>query len=275
MKIVSALFLVLVAALGCFAIPRDPYPWLPSEKQFRLSGQNAYLSIAGVPLVVPLIALREHGIGYGIDDPKSVRDAYDAARAAFRTASSNPDAPMKLDQATLTMAVYGWSLETSRAMVVCEVLNRNWALSMCDDPWSPLRQALPHNSFTLINIRATDGFGGYTTVGGESRWDQVATMRFPQDGGPAVLCDAEVRALVRFCTAGMRLAGDLVAVWTVADGSDETSAEQAMRQGAAIAALFTFGLSDPEDIDALIDASCDLRRPGSRDRIKKPPICSG
>lgn len=49
------------------------------------------------------------------------------------------------------MRTYGWDdFGTDR---ICDRLTRQWAKSVCDNPWAALRQALPGDQFDLIDLQ--------------------------------------------------------------------------------------------------------------------------
>ena len=126
---------------------------------------------------------------------------------------------------------------------MCPLLTRDWARAMCDNPWSyAVRHlSLPTNRLILLNLQDLAAQPSWTTVGGENKWAQVSEM--PLDPGATdIVCDRKARASKLFCTAGTRLDGDLIAVWTVWDGPRETAADQAAREGQAVRALFRHGL---------------------------------
>jgi hypothetical protein len=134
----------------------------------------------------------------------------------------------------------------------------------CNDPWAPLLQSLP-DQVTLADARHLDAvkdtFISFGDLGNADTLLQSMKLSF---GQPALACGQPSRPnRASPCLAALRIAADLVAVWYVQDGPDETAAQQAGREGRALAALVAFGLGAAEDFPALTAAACATLRPGA------------
>lgn len=239
-----------------------------SEADIDFLASDAHVVVGETRLVAPFIALT----GYVAQKPSFSLDRRgDRTRAkeqldAFRTAASAAVSPPALDTLEISIDTYGWDDFDPSLKRICSRLRRQWSRSLCDNPWSPLRQAMPEGAFHVTDIRKFSAFDNYRTVGGERKSDQLRSMRLKL-GKPSVVCDRTLREGKRFCSAAILLAPHLAAVWAVWDGRKETSDQQAYREGAAIVAFVRDALGPRENFPALFASACRLRRP---DRSEGP-----
>jgi hypothetical protein len=199
------------------------------------------VTVGDTPLVFPRVAL------HGRDEAKPF-----------------PAAGARLDRIELGIGTYGWSDFEPEIRKICPLLARRWVASVCDDPWAPIEQAMPVNSFYLIDRSAIALFENRSTVGGERTSDQLRAMRF-EVGRTEIQCDREAPAETRFCTAARPISPQLVAVWTVWGDERETAQMMAEREGRAIAAFVRYAIASEEDFGKLLAAMCELRRPDAKE----------
>ncbi len=146
---------------------------------------------------------------------------------------------------------------------ICPLLKRQWVASVCDDPWAPLKQAMPENIFALLHPDHISIFDHHSTVGGERRSDQLRAMHLTI-GQTQTVCDKVKRSTTLFCTAAQMLSPRLIAVWTVRDGPQEKHRAMAEREGQAISAFIRNAIAPQENYASLMEEICRLRRPGSQ-----------
>ncbi|AJA11129.1 hypothetical protein SKP52_21330 [Sphingopyxis fribergensis] len=201
------------------------------------------VTVGEVPLVFPRVAL------HGRDEAKPF-----------------PAPGAKLDRIEFGIGIgtYGWSDFESEIRKICPLLARHWVASVCDDPGAPIEQAMPINSFYLMDRDALALFDNHATVGGENMGDQLRTMRF-EVGRTEIQCDREEPAETRLCSAAKPISRQLIAVWTVWDGERETAPMMAEREGKAIAAFVRYAIAPEEDFDRLLPAMCELQRPDAKE----------
>jgi hypothetical protein len=256
----SMLLFVLALSASCSKHHRH------SEADVDFLASDAHVIVGETALVVPFIALTDYVSqkpSFSLNrrgERLSARRRLDDFRAVASTARTAP----VLDKVEIRIRTYGWDDSDSSMRRICARLIRSWSRSLCDNPWAPLRQAMPENAFDLADTRRFAAFDHYGTVGGENQGDQLRAMRLAA-GRVSVVCDRTVRTETRFCTAALLVAPRLAAIWTVWDGRDETAIRQAEREGRAIALFVRAALGPTEDFPALFAVACGLRRPGHKD----------
>lgn len=223
--------------------------------------QTAYLDIAGTQIVLPLAAIDDYGrSGHMFTlDPDAAAADIEAGRKKFRDASANPDAPFPVPRVTLLIETWGWDDFGHHDLyqAICPKLAREWARSVCDNPWSALQQSLPTH-FDLadpskIELYNRNGFAG----GRHTAADHLKAMRL-SPGQTQIACDPDRMATGQnLCTAARLVRGNLLAIWTV---DHDASDEDLQRTGDAMAALVEFGLGEEERFDQLILRACNARR---------------
>ena len=248
----------------------------PQRHSIEFLASDAHVVVGGVPLIVPFVALTgliANKPSFSLNKQKD-RQAAKERLEAFRKAASSQETAPSVDRLEITMSTFGSTGVDSSRNGICALLSRQWSKSVCDDPWAPLQQAIPHdlNEFYLVDDRKLDVFQNHLTVGRERVSDQLNKMRL-RVGEASVVCDAEGPASTRFCTAAISIKQHLAVVWTVWDGSAETHFRQAEREGKAITAFVINALGPSENFPALLSAACALKNPSAPTGFHKNP-CS-
>lgn len=236
----------------------------------ELLSTDIHLSIAQHTLAIPFIALEDYAYrkqSFSLDRLRDNERAESALRQ-FLGKSRDPRAPLAIDGLSVVVRTYGWNDADMGQRKVCSLLTREWARSVCDDPWAATRQALPADRFRLVDLRRLriEDFPGVANC----RDDQKSRRPLPQKEGQAVMvCAAMVFGGrdYQFHTAVVRIDKDLGALWTVwrYGRSGETAEAMTEREGRAIVSFVKNGLVESEDWPALRADMCRLRRPGSVD----------
>ena len=146
------------------------------------------------------------------------------------------------------------------------MLTREWARSVCDNPWAVVQQSLP-NQFELVDLSRV------RFVSPEPRIPRCASngapMRpFPTRPGESVLfCEEEIYGghSGQTFVALVRIHGNLGVAWSVSDGgkSGENAEARIVREGKAIIEFVRFGIGENEDFPKLYASACELRAPKS------------
>ncbi|MCD2172604.1 hypothetical protein [Rhizobium sp. C4] len=254
---VVCLWFGLIAAFTWYMTPtRSSY----SQDQLDFLASDAHVIVGDVPLTIPFVALSEFS---GVTASFSLNKAQDRLEAktrrdTFRVLASRPDTAPALDRVEITIGSYGSDDFQTGKLRLCSLLKRQWAKSVCNAPWAPLRQALP-KTFYLADDRQFAGFN-HLTVGGERMSDQLRQMTL-ETGRVSIVCDSKVSSANSFCTSAILIEPHMAAVWTVFDNGGETARQMAERQGPMLVAFARSGVGANEDYPALISTACGLRGP--------------
>ena len=231
---------------------------------------DVHVAIADHALVLPFIALEHYAYreqSFSFDRKGDAERARNAASELLRDAS-DPRHPLPFDGLSVVVRTYGWNDSDMRQRQMCTQLTREWARSVCDNPWAAIQQSLPANRFRLVDLRQLkvgDPRGPAHCV------DAVEQRHpLPQVPGEAVMvCEALVYGGDddEFHHAVVRIDGELGALWMVwkYGQNGETAEAMTQREGQAIVAFVQHALDKQEDFAALHRIMCDLRRPGSID----------
>lgn len=230
---------------------------------------DVHVTIADHALVLPFVALEHHAYreqSFSFDRKGDAERARSAASELLRDAS-DPRHPLPFDGLSVVVRTYGWNDSDMRQRQMCSQLTREWARSVCDNPWAAIQQALPANRFRLVDLRQSrigDARGPAHCV------DAVERRPLPQEPEKAVMvCEALVYGgdEDEFHHAIVRIDGELGALWTVwrFGQNGETAEAMTEREGRAIVAFVQYALGAREDFLTLHGIMCDLRRPGSVD----------
>ena len=242
----------------------------------RLAANNMRLAndvhvvIADHALVLPFIALEHYayrGQSFSLDRKGDAERARDAVSQLLDD-SADPKNPLPFNELAVVVHTYGWNESDMRQRRMCKLLTREWARSVCDNPWAAIRQALPYNRFRLVDLRR---FEIGDPRGPASCVDTAEQRRpFPQKPGEAVMvCEALVYGGDddEFHHAVVRIDGELGALWTVwRNGQNgETAEAMTQREAQAIVAFVQYALGQREEFPTLHLIMCSLRRPGAVD----------
>ncbi|MDZ4394957.1 hypothetical protein [Cypionkella sp.] len=259
---------VAVVGLGWFSLLigfAEPELKGPSDADITALAQDAYVIVGDVPLMLPYVAMPDQisaGQFFSLDR-RAVQEQWRKDRDAFRLAASSAKGAPVLERVAVRVETYGWDDFSAFAWKkICSQLTRKWSQSVCDDPWAPLQQALPRQRFYLADDRHLDAFQWHQTAGREIVADQLRAMDL-QGVRASAVCDRELNARGRSCTAGVLISQHLMAVWSVWDSENERAEQQADREGRAIVAFVNYALGAEEDFEALLAVVCTVRRPGS------------
>lgn len=254
----------------------SPSPKRYSDAEIAFLASDAYIKVAEQTLVVPYVALSglvSQKQTFSLDRGKDRQATKDRLEKFSEEASNRETAP-QVDKLEITMRTYGWNDFDTSFIRICSLLRREWARSVCDDPWAPIKEALPHdnNLFYLFDLRNPGSFDNHWTVGLERVSDQLRKMDL-EAGKVSVVCDPKPSTATTFCTAAVKVKENLAAKWTVWDGTQETFARQADREGAAIKTFVLNALGSEENYPALLSVACELKRP-STSTVKKAETCN-
>lgn len=238
-----------------------------------LLSTDVYVSVAQHTLVLPVIAMEDFAYrpqSFSLDRQGDRARAREARDELLRDAA-DPAQPMVLDGLSIAVRTYGWNDFDPGQRGICALLTRDWARSVCGNPWAAVQQALPHR-FRLVDLRLQGGDGPdpvNCVDPGRPRRES------PRSVGEAVMvCEAKVFGgdSDEFHSAVVRIEGDLGAVWTVwrHGQSGETAEAMTEREGKAITAFVRHGLGEDEAFPVLHASMCGLRRPGSVDGPEGP-----
>ena len=238
----------------------------------RLS-TDVHVAIAQHNLVLPFIALEDYAYrhqSFSLNREGDREHALSAASKLLRDATDSKH-PLAFDSLSVVVRTYGWNDFDTSQIRVCPLLTRDWARSVCDNPWAAIQQALPVNRFRLVDLRSLQ-------IDDPRRPGQCFNngkphKPLPQSAGEAVMvCESSDYEgnKNRFHSAVVRIDGDLGALWTVwqYEKNDETAEAMTEREGKAIVAFVRNALGESEDFPALHAIMCRLRRPGSVDSPK-------
>ena len=232
-----------------------------------LLSTDIQISVAEHALVLPFVALDDYAyqkLSFSLNRKDDGERAQKALNQ-FLHNSADSKKPLALDSLSVVVRTYGGDAGDIR---VCPLLTREWARSVCDNPWAAIQQALPANRFQLVDLRRLQVGNTRGTI--NCRDDSKPRRPLPQIPGEAVMvCEAMVYGgdHDEFHSAVIRIDGDLGALWMVwrYGQNGETAEEMAEREGKAIVAFVQYALGQNEDFFALHADMCRLRRPGSND----------
>jgi hypothetical protein len=200
-----------------------------------LLSTDIHVSVAQQALVFPLVALDDYAYrkqSFSLNRKGDSERAVSALKQFLRD-SADPRKPLVLDGLSVVVRTYGWNDADMRQRRVCSLLTREWARSVCDNPWAATQQALPVNRFRLVDLRSLQ------------IEDSNSPTNCPDDGKPRRPLPEKTREAVMVCTAMVyggdddefhsavsRIDGHLGAVWTVwRHGQNGETAEAMTERG--------------------------------------------
>jgi hypothetical protein len=148
---------ILIAGLAgvcaVFASCGQAFSSPPPVKQLAT---DVHLKIGATKLKLPFIALDDFAyrkMSFPPDQASDRRRDREAATDLVQ-AAADPSKPLNVSNISIVVTSYGWNDADMRQRAMCPLLTQAWARSVCDDPWAPLRQALPLNRFRLIDLES-------------------------------------------------------------------------------------------------------------------------
>lgn len=245
----------------------------------RLS-TDVHVAIAQHNLVLPFIALEDYAYQHQSFSLNRKGDREHALSEADKLLSDTADFkhPLAFDSLSIVVRTYGWNDSDMHQIQMCPLLTREWARSVCDNPWAAIQQALPGDRFRLVDLRRLQIDDPHRL--GQCVNNGKPRRTLPQSPGEAVMvCEASDYDgnKNRFHSAVVRIDGNLGALWTVWQygKNDETAEAMTEREGKAIVAFVQNALGESEDFPALHATMCRLRRPGSNEGIDpRSPGCA-
>jgi hypothetical protein len=260
---------------GLTACSPKPREYSEADKDFLAS--DAHVSVAGISLVVPFIALNDYIFRKQSFSLDRKRDRAEAKKRfeEFRNAAANATTAPKIDTLEIVIGVFGQSDKFMVDMGFCSRLKRKWAKSVCVGYTSPILAAVPshYDRFYLFDNRNPNSFRNHWTVGNERVSDQIPFANLTT-GTPSVICDKNSSSSTTFCTASVLIKDHLAAVWSVSNFGAETPAQEADRQARAITALVLDGFGPEENFERLLEVTCRSRNPKSTETGKPDPCGS-
>jgi hypothetical protein len=238
-----------------------------APRNYKLLATDVHVSVADHQLILPFIALPD----YGAQQSFSLNREQDATNRAYAIAelmhdASNPAKPKSFDRLSVKIGTYGWNDGDMQQRKICSMLTREWARSVCDNPWAVVQQSLP-NWFELVDLSRVRFVSPEPRVPRCAR--NGAPLRpFPTRPGEAVLlCEQEIygRHSYQSFVAVVRIHGNLGVAWSVSDGgeSGENAEARAAREGKAIIEFVRLGIGVDEDFPKFYKSACELRAPKS------------
>lgn len=240
-----------------------------------LLSTDLHVSVAQHTFVLPFVALDDYAYqkqSFSLDR-KGDSESTIGALKQFLQDSADPKKPLALDQLSILVRTYGWNDSDMRQRQICSLLTRQWARTVCDNPWAAIQQALPSNSFKLVDLRRLqidDPQGSAHCID-----NRKPRRPLPQSSGVAVMvCEKLVYGgdPDKFHTSVIRIDGDLGVLWTVwrHGQNGETAEAMTEREGKALVAFLQYALGESEDFSKLHADMCRLRRPNSVDNPHGP-----
>ena len=239
----------------------------------KLLATDVHLAVGGEQLTLPFAALEKYayrGMSFSLNREGDRERAKKAVDDLIYNAK-DPDKPLALLDLSVVVRTYGSNDFDSRQREMCPLLTRTWARSVCDNPWSPIQQALPANRFALFDLdrlSKKDADRLFNCVEGSEPLASASKA----SAEAAIVCRAVVYPMSGnvFHRALMRIHGSLGAIWTVwGHGQHGESAEaMASREGKALVSFVKNALGSEENFKELHADMCRLRRPGSVDSPK-------
>lgn len=245
----------------------------------RLS-TDVHVAIAQHNLVLPFIALEDYAYqhqSFSLNRKGDREHDLSAADKLLRDAADFKH-PLEFDSLSVVVHTYGWNDSDMHQIQICPLLTREWARSVCDNPWAAIQQALPADRFRLVDLRRLQIDDPHRL--GQCVNNGKPRRPLPQRPGEAVMvCESSAYEgnKNRNHSAVVRIDGDLGALWAVGQNEqiDETAEAMTERQGKAITAFVQYALGKREDFPALHATMCRHRRPGSNDGIApRSPGCA-
>lgn len=246
-KLLSA-FIVLSVGVGFCAV-QEKQKTENEESEIIELASDAYLKVADLDLVIPIIALLEPRYAYtpysfslGSNKPS---DEELEKRAESKKLPTKPETAPKVDRVQILIRQYQYTGELASSQKICPLLKRDWAKSFCKGEHSEVMQKLPEKLF-IVDEEHIDLFASHYTVGQERVSDQIRKLNLNAQSVD-ISCDGNGK----FCTAGIQTSPSTLAIWTVwpSEKLARTAREIAKSQGEAIRAFVKHAIGTQSDFD--------------------------
>ncbi len=247
-RIKLLIFIMLPIAAGLYFFAENYKEQKTEEDQIIELASDAYLKVADLNLVIPIVALLElryayssysFSLGSNASDNKALLEE----RAQFKELSAKPETAPQLDRVEILIRQYQYTGEQLSSQHICPLLKREWARYFCKGEYQEIMRKLPEK-FYIVDKGHIDLFAWYYTVGQEKVADQIRRLDLkPMTAG--AVCDADGK----FCTAGIETSPDTLAVWTVwpSDKPIKSAQQMAEFQGEAIVAFVKYAIGPQPD----------------------------
>jgi hypothetical protein len=238
-----------------------------APRNYRLLASDVHVSVADHQVVLPFVALNDYGAiqSFSLNRRREGAAHADAISEFVREAGS-PASPKSFDRLSIEIQTYGWNDADIQQRKICQMLTREWARSVCGNPWSAVQQALPRR-FELVDLSRAR----FETP--EPRTPRCAKNGTPRRAFPArpgetvILCELEIFGGKpgKNYVAIVRIDRYLGAAWSVWNGDQlgENAEAMAARQGKIIGAFVRYGVGGREDFSKLHAMACGLRAPNA------------
>lgn len=223
---------------------------------------DAYLEIADLNIVIPIVALLEPQYAYKSPSFSLGSDAFNQQaarqdRVRFKQLSARSETAIKVGRAEILIGEYQYSGERLSSRKICPLLKRDWAIYFCEGKKQQVMRELP-GRFFIADSNRLDLFSTHYTAGGEKVVDQLQKLKL-DTSSVEIACDADGK----FCTAGVQTTPNTVAVWTVwpTDNPPKTTWQNAESQGRAIKAFVKYAIGSQPDFKKMEDYIASQQEP--------------
>lgn len=242
-------FILILPLVVAFYFLVQNYKEKKSEDDWiKDAASDAYLKVADLDLVVPIVALVEPRYAYApysfsLGSSPSNEKASLEERIRFKELSAQPESAPKVDRVEILIRQYQYTGERTSSAKICPLLKRDWAIYFCEGKQKKIMQELPEK-FYIADMNRLDLFSSHYTVGGEKVADQLHKLKL-DSLEVDISCDGDGK----FCTAGVQTTPGTLAVWTVwpSEKPSKTARQMAESQGRAIKAFVKHAIGTQPD----------------------------
>lgn len=246
-RIKFPIFILLTIVSGFYFLTENHEEQKPEVDRTQEFASDAYLKVADLDLVIPIVALLEPRYAYtpysfSLGSKNANKEELEK-RAEFKKLSAESETAPTVDRAEVLVRQYQYTGESISSQKICTLLKRDWAKSFCKGEHLEIMKKLPEK-FYIVDKEHIDLFSSHYTVGQEVMADQIHKLNLASKA-IATSCDADGK----FCTAGVKTSPETIAVWTVWPSVKPVKSAQQMAesQGKAIVAFVKYGISSQSD----------------------------
>lgn len=246
-KLLGAI-IALSVGVGFCAVQKEQKTENEENRIIELAS-DAYLKVADLDFVIPIVALLEPRYAYTPYSfslgSKKPSDEELEKRAEFKKLSTKPETAPGVDRVEILIRQYQYTGELASSQKICPLLRRDWAKFFCKGEYLNVMQILPEK-FYIIDKDHTDLFASHYTVGGERVSDQIKELNL-KNQSVDISCDVDGK----FCTAGTQTSPRTLAIWTVwpSEKPIRTAREMAKSQGGAMQAFVKHAIGTQSNFD--------------------------